>query len=177
VDTRILGALSRAKTRAGYRAWQFFHGLRPALSPAEVAEARARLSSAEWALFLAQEPRDRRHAFDLYRAHLEEGANDAALVAALVHDVGKGRLRAWQRVAFVLLEAGAPPLAQAVEAEHGAEWRRGLWRLREHGRLGAALLRAAGSAPRVVELVERHTDPPPLDDPELTRFIVLDDRF
>ncbi len=167
---------ARAGSRAAYRVYQFVHGLRPALSAGEVAEVRSRLSEPEFALFLASEPRDRRHAMDLYRALLEAGADDEVLTAALVHDVGKGRLRAWQRVVFVAC-GGLPVVGRLIESPDGAEWRRGLSRLRHHARLGAALLVDAGSAPRVVELVGRHTDSPPADDAELARFIALDDRF
>lgn len=167
----------RAIARARYRVFQFTHGLRPFLAPHEVEAARARLSPAEFTLFLHAEARDRRHSFDLFEALRAEGADDASLTAALVHDVGKGPLRTWHRVAFVLLRALAPGLADRVAAERGAEWRQALWRLRHHAALGADLLKVAGSAPRVVELVHRHTDPPAPDDAALARFIALDDRL
>lgn len=138
---------------------------------------RAHLVPAELALFLAAEPRDHRHSVDLFEALRAADATEAELVAALVHDVGKGRLRAWHRVAFVVLGALAPHLGRAIEVDRGASWRRALWRLRHHARLGAALLAAAGSEARVVELVARHTDAPPEDDAVLARFIEFDDRF
>ncbi len=162
--------------RAGYRIRQFTRGLRPTLTPHEVREARARLTDRELALFLGAEARDRRHAFDLFGELLEVDASEAELVAALLHDVGKGPLRAWHRVAFVLLNAVAPVLAQWLERERGTSWQRALWRLRHHARLGAERLEAAGSAPRVVALVRGHTGPPPENDPALTRFIAFDDR-
>ena len=166
--------------RARYRVRQVTRGLRPALGPAEIVEARARLSAAEWALFLAQEPRDRRHAMDLYAALRDERASEAVLIAALLHDVGKGPLRVWQRAAHVVLASAGPALARALGAEAGPEWRRGLWRLHHHARLGAALLVAAGSAPRVVELVAGHRAPGAAAtsaDAELARLIALDDRL
>ena len=63
-------------------------------------------------------------------ARLLAARADAELVAALVHDVGKGRLATCHRIAFVLLNAGAPSLARRLEAERGAGWRQALWRLR-----------------------------------------------
>lgn len=168
----------RARTtlaRARYRAYQFLHGLRPHLSASEVAEVRGRLSAEEFRLFLHAEPRDRRHSMDLYRLLQSEGAGDAALVAALVHDTGKGHLATWHRVAFVILNAAVPRLARRVERE-GEGWRGALWRLRHHARLGASLLETAGSDPRVTEIVRGHTGEPPADDEELARFIVADDR-
>lgn len=167
----------RALARVRYRVYQFTHGLRPFLAPREVEAARARLSPAEFALFLHAEARDRRHSFDLFEALRTEDADEAAQVAALVHDVGKGPLRTWHRVVFVLLRAGAPALLDRLAAEQGASWRQALWRLRDHAALGAALLEAAGSRPRVVELVRRHTEAPPADDPALARFIALDDQL
>ncbi|MFA7248269.1 MAG: HD domain-containing protein [Dehalococcoidia bacterium] len=161
--------------RARYRVRQFTHGLRPFLSPREIEQVRAYLSPAELTLFLAAEARDRRHSVDLFAALVEAGASDAELVAALVHDVGKGPLHTWHRIAFVMLNALAPALARRVESERGARWRQALWRLRHHARLGAERLRAAGSDARVIKLVRGHTGAPPDDDPALSRFVALDD--
>lgn len=163
--------------RARYRVRQFTHGLRPFLSPAEIEAVRPYLSPSERSLFLAAEGRDRRHSFDLFAELQAVGASEAELVAALLHDVGKGRLLTWHRVVFVLLNAVAPRLGRRLEAEHGRGWRRALWRLRHHAALGAALLEVAGSAPRVIELVRGHTAPPPEDDPQLARLIEFDDRL
>ncbi|MGE3855400.1 MAG: HD domain-containing protein [Dehalococcoidia bacterium] len=167
----------RRLARARYRVYQFTHGLRPFLAPHEVEAARAQLTPAEFALFLGAEARDRRHSFDLFEALRARDAGAEELTAALVHDVGKGRLRTWHRVAFVLLDAASPALARRLEAERGASWRQALWRLRHHAVLGAARLEEAGSAPRVVELVRRHTQRPPADDPALARFVALDDQL
>ncbi len=171
-----MGSASRLR-RAAYRVRQFTRGLRPFLAPAEIEAARAHLSAAECALFLAAEGRDRRHSVALFEALRGAGAGEAELVAALLHDVGKGPLRTWHRVAFVILDAALLRLGARLEAERGAPWRRALWRLRHHARLGAALLAAAGSEARVIALVARHTEPPPADDPVLARFIAFDDRL
>ena len=173
--------LARAQNRARYRVRQFTRGVRPFLAPAEIEAARAHLNTTEFALFLGAEARDRRPSVDLFEALRADGggadgASAVELAAALLHDVGKGRLRTWHRVAFVLLNAFAPWLGRGVEAEQGAPWRQALWRLRHHARLGAAILEAAGSDARLVELVRRHTDAPPEDDPALARFIALDDQ-
>ena len=174
---RSVSGLPRGLARARYRVSQFTRGLRPFLDPREIEAARAHLSPSEFALFLNADARDRRHSFALFEALRAQDASPAELAAALVHDVGKGRLRTWHRVAFVLLSAAVPHLARRVEAETGAGWQQALWRLRHHARLGAERLEAAGSAARVVELVRRHTDAPPADDPALARFIALDDQL
>ena len=139
--------------RARYRVYQFTRGLRPHLSAREIGEARARLSPMEFALFLNAQPRDRRHSMDLYALLNRDGASEEMLVAALVHDVGKGQIATWHRIAFVVLG----PLGGLLASREGARWRRVLWRLRAHAEIGAEMLRRAGSSHRVMEIVEAHT--------------------
>ncbi|MCK9496273.1 MAG: HDIG domain-containing protein [Dehalococcoidia bacterium] len=162
----LAGGLARAR----YRVHQFTRGLRPHLAPGEIAEAREVLSEAEFRLFMGAQARDRRHSVDLYRLLLSAGASRPMLVAALVHDVGKGDIATWHRVAFVILG----PLNGVLAAPSGPRWRRALWRLRHHARLGAEMLRRAGSSARVVEIVERHTDAR-VEDAEIEAFIRADD--
>jgi hypothetical protein len=163
---------ARAWRRPLYRARQFFGGFRTVLVPSEVAIAREVLSPRELVLFAGMEPRDRRHSMNvllwLRRASLEAGAPPSRDLeaAALLHDIGKGRLRAFERVAFVILDAVAPWLVDRIGRADGPRWRQGLWRLRHHGRLGATRLAAEGSAPRLVALVETHTERAPSNDPE-----------
>lgn len=173
------GPLAAALTllrRGRYRVHQFTRGLHPHLAPGEVAEVRGLLRPEEFRLFLHAEPRDRRHSLDLYRLLVAEGASPAMLVAALVHDVGKGRLATWHRVAFVVLSGVSPRLVSVIAAESGAGWRRALWRLQHHAALGAQALEAVGADARVVVLVRAHTGPPPDDDAEVARFIAADDQ-
>jgi len=163
-------------SRARYRTRQYAKGLRPRVTPEEAATVRSLLTPVEQALFLAMQRRDQRHSLDLYRALAAEGASKDSLVAALLHDVGKGHLHDWQRVLFVLLEAARPGLGRPLEAATGPDWRTGLWRLRHHARLGAERLAGAGTAPRVVEIVAAHTRRLPVTDAEVARFIEWDSR-
>ncbi len=142
-----------------YRARQLFRGFRTTLRPDEVTAVRATLSEAELLLFLAMDARGRREAVDMMR-WLEKRArpSDELLAAALLHDAGKGALTVRDRVAFVVLEAWSPGLLDRLATERGSRWRRALWTLRHHARLGAQLLVDAGARPRVVELVARHTE-------------------
>jgi hypothetical protein len=160
--------------RAVYRSGQFFRGFRGALSPAEQDAVRARLTEREWLLFAAMQTRDQRHSLDMVRwlqRHTEP--SDDLLAATLLHDVGKGRLVVWDRVAFVLLGV-SPALRRRVVRREGGRFRNALWRLQEHARLGGELLQAHGTRPRVVSLVARHKDTSSGADEELRWLLAAD---
>ena len=129
--------------RAAYRARQFFLGFRSSLTVAEAEQARALLSEPELLLFTEMEARDRRHSFDMVRwlqARMPApGPEPGLLRAALLHDVGKGRLHVFERVLFVVLGAISTPLRDACSREHGPNPGPALWRLRHHALLGAPL--------------------------------------
>ena len=179
---RLPRELRRAGSRLRYRAGQFFRGFRARLSPVEIAVVRSLLNPPELRLFLGMEPRDRRHSYDVLRwLQVTAGSHkpsEQLLKAALLHDVGKGRLRVWDRVAFVLLEHISPRfvdvLGAAQDAPEGLRWRRALWRLRHHAELGARLLGGTNTEPRVIELVAGHTRLDAGGDNELARLIEAD---
>ena len=140
--------------RARHRARQFFGALRPHVDDAERLDAYAVLSEDQRRLFEAMVLRDQQHGIEVFRRVSAAYPDDTALhVAALLHDCGKGHVRVWQRVAFVLLEAAAPPMLDRIAAEHGADWRRAFWRLRHHPRLGADLVAATGAEPDIVRMI------------------------
>jgi len=160
-----------------YRARQFFRGFRTALAAGEIATLRALLTDEERALFLGMLPRDRRHSMDMVRwLRMHGRPRDEVLVAALLHDVGKGDLRVWDRIAFVLLGAADSrrgwTLRSRLSTEHGSRFRNALWRLEHHARLGAD--RLAASKPRVVWLTAHHTDLEPPADPDLALLMAAD---
>ena len=158
--------IRRLLRRAGYRVRQVLWGLRSEIALSDRDAVIALLSPAELGLFDAMEPSDRHHAVRTLRwldrrpavAGRPVAPGRDVRVAALLHDVGKGRLVLWHRVVYVLLGALSRGLLERLcRRGHGA--RGALWRLRHHARLGAVLLSEAGSAPRVVELVARHLTP------------------
>ena len=125
--------------------------------------AREYLSHDLLALFHAQEPRDQRHSANTARWLLERGHDHDhdLLVAALLHDAGKGAQRTRDRIIHVLTEWLPGPLVAAEASRF--EMRRALARSRVHSDLGAALLAGAGASPRVVELTRLHHLPPGRD--------------
>lgn len=140
--------------RAAYRVRQFVGSLRPRVSAEERAEFASLLSAAEQRLFESMTLRDQRHGLDVYCTLRRQGQQDPVLLtAALLHDVGKGRISLWHRVAYVLLRAAAPVLLDRLAAEEGAGWRQALWRCLHHPERGAEMAAAAGSTPEVVRLI------------------------
>ncbi len=81
------------------------------------------------------------------------------VIAALLHDVGKGQQQLWHRVAYVLLSRWSPrALQQLARPSHG--WRAALARLRDHPLLGAAIARSLGYNETVCQLIEKHHSGP-----------------
>ncbi len=141
--------------RALYRSRQVLHALRPRIDEADLALARETLSEYESRLFLAMERRDQRHALEVAR-RLRAGTDDRSiLVAALLHDCGKGSVPVWLRVLNVL----APWLVQALADTVGGGWRGAAYRLRHHAEVGASMAEAAGSSPTTVRLIRGHVVP------------------
>ena len=145
----------RVAVRAVYRSRQFFGALRPRIDAGLRTEALGPLREPERQLFEAMTRRDQQHCLEVYRRLRAQGHDDHDLLtAALLHDVGKGRIALWHRVAYVLLEAGAPGLlARLAAPNEGRGWRQALYRCRHHPKLGAELARRAGSSSAVVALI------------------------
>lgn len=162
-------------SRALYRARQFLSSLHPRIDAAERAQAAALLGQRLAPLFDSMSARDQRHCLEVFRALRAQGCADPdLLVAALLHDVGKGRLdsptvRLWHRVAYVLLDALAPSLL-----DRWARWG-GLGTIHRHAARGADLVAAAGAPPAVVELIRHHEGPTEGADQRLRLLRAADD--
>jgi hypothetical protein len=109
-------------------------------------------------LFERQHPRDIVHSADTARWLLERGHEGRELlIAALLHDVGKGQQRRLDRTAYVILDVGGLTGA-AADGSSRLEIRRALARTRRHSATGADVLLAAGAPAAAVELTRRHHD-------------------
>ncbi len=78
------------------------HALRPRIDATDLAFARSLLTDPERELFDAMERRDQRHAIAVLtkvRVHTED---HDVLIAALLHDCGKGAVPVWLRILKVV---------------------------------------------------------------------------
>ena len=159
-----------------YRTRQFFGSFRPQLQDGERAVAAAFLGDRLWPLFESMNTRDQRHSIDTFRLLKAQGCVDRDLLsAALLHDIGKGRLagarvRLWHRAVYVLLSASAPPLLRLLTNGRG-----GLANLRHHSERGAVVAEALGVGPDAVEMIRRHHEDDPSADERLQMLRAADE--
>mgnify|MGYP001038799302 CR=1 FL=1 len=143
--------------RAAYRIRQFLASLGAGLSRQERQIVAAHLSQEQQRLFYAMTARDQRHCLDVFHALEARGCrDDEVLLAALLHDVGKGPIRLWHRAVYVLLKTAWPRLLARLAQPEGRGWRQAMAALENHAVRGAALAEAAGTPAAVVELIRRH---------------------
>lgn len=143
--------------KAAHLVRRFLRALTARVDPAEREIVAANLTPAQQQLFWAMMVQDQRHSLDVFYTLQRRGCQDRdILLAALLHDVGKGHIRLWQRVVFVLLQSGAPGLLRRLAQPNGTGWRRAMASLKNHGFRGAALAQEAGTSPAVVELIRNH---------------------
>ena len=149
----------RLASRARDRSRQFFGSVRPRVDETLREQAFALLNDGQQQVFSSMTTRDQQHCLDVYSALCEQGHDDGdLLVAALLHDAGKGKIELWHRVAFVLLDAASPKLLDRfAQPGDGENWREALYRCRNHAELGAELAREASSSERVSSLISEHS--------------------
>jgi hypothetical protein len=136
--------------RAVYRTRQVIQALRPRIDAADLSLVRDLLDERQRQLFETMERRDQRHAIEVARRLMSAGAApEDLLVAALLHDCGKGEVPVWLRVAYVL----APRLVAQAACAPASGWRGAAYRLVNHAQIGAEHASEAGVSPRAAALV------------------------
>ncbi|CAN5546893.1 MAG: hypothetical protein H0V47_07755 [Chloroflexia bacterium] len=136
-------------------------------------------NEAQWRLLLRLSAFDRAHHLRVHDTLIAAGHVDADLLrAAALHDAGKaddrGRVRLPHRVLKVFLQATSPWLLGLTGRRDGGWLGHGLFLARHHAQLGAQLAETAGASERCVELIARHEENPPVDDPHLRALIQAD---
>jgi len=137
---------------AKYRLRQALAFFDPRVSAASRELAIRRLNEDEQALFRRQSPADQRHALAVHAAARDAWPEDEALhIAALLHDVGKGRPGIVDRTGLTLTQALAPWLLFRW-LRHPPGSRRGrIARLVQDTANSARLAELAGSRPDAVD--------------------------
>jgi hypothetical protein len=131
--------------------------------------AQARLSPSELTIWDRMSNPDRRHAVAVARAVeraldgvLDDGAGDAVVTAALLHDCGKvvSGLGTLARVGATLVWAALDDDVAGGWLDSPVAIKRRLVEYRRHPELGAVLLAAADADPLVVAWAAEHHLPP-----------------
>lgn len=145
--------------RAGYRARQLLRALEERRTCVDSQFVEAYLGERALGLFATLSPRDQAHSARAAAALWQVGPDDRALIiAALLHDAGKGEQQLWLRGLYVLAAAATPSLLQRL-AQAGPGWRGALFRLLRHAELGAEAARTLGYDEDVCRLIADHHRP------------------
>ncbi len=162
--------------RSLYRSRQFFRSIGASVSDGERREVAGRLSEGEERLFFAMTARDQRHSLDVLHLLIRQGQSDPELLAAaLLHDAGKGQVRIWHRVLYVLLRATSRRLFERLASSEASSWRGALAAIADHARRGAALAKAAGASEGTVRLIRQHEDAGDGPDPRVAILRAADE--
>jgi len=169
-----------------YRTRQFWQALKspPALEDFELIQSI--LTPPQLGLFRQMQASEQAHSLRVLRALITQGETQGdLLVAALLHDVGKSRvrLRLWERVAIVLVKALCPGCVKRWGEGPPANWRRAFVVSARHPDWGAQMAVDAGASPLTAALIRRHQEDWPgaaggsesLEDRLLSTLVAVDD--
>jgi hypothetical protein len=125
------------------------HALWPRIPSSDLDYAMQLMTDAEARLFAAMQRRDQRHAIEVMRRLRAETDHRDLLIAALLHDCGKGDVPVWLRV----LHVAVPRFGRALGRDGHPGWRGAASRLHRHVEISARLVESAGCSELTVRLV------------------------
>lgn len=140
---------------------------------------QAHLNPAEYTLFLRFSHTDQWHSYRVMQTLLDAGHDTPALLtAALLHDVGKTRVRlfVWERVLVVLLGKLLPGRVTSWGTGQPQGWRKPFVIKEQHPLWSAEMAEAAGSHPKALRLIRLHQSTPEPDDKLLQILQWADDQ-
>lgn len=146
-----------------YRTAQFVRSFGARTKLQDLARTWPFLTETQRALFLRLPAADQLHSLRVLDVLVEADESDPDLLAAaLLHDIGKVHrpLRLWERVFVVLAQSFAPDWAASWADEQGGALRSALAVSHNHAQWGAEMLAGTGASQRLIDLVQRHQDPP-----------------
>jgi len=149
---------------ASYRFRQGVRALVAWVRPVNDALAQQHLSPDLYTLYRSMRRAERLHSLRVLQDLTAAGHSDPDLLAAaLLHDVGKTRVRFTlpDKVLVVLVKAFAPALYQRWGQGPPRGWLRPFAVSVQHPAWGADMVATAGGNTRMVELIRRHADPVP----------------
>lgn len=154
-------------------------GFADPLSEVEKQTVAELLPEAAYTLFTSQSDADQQHALRVCRGLQARGhSNPDLLVAALLHDVGKGNKRVpfWTRPAIVLGKRLTPGLLKRLVhypvTKNLPRWQRSLSYAWWHADVGADLAADISLNAEVVAYIRRHHRP---NSPELAELHLVDE--
>jgi hypothetical protein len=165
--------------RGAYRAWQFWQAIWARPLPLEARrEVNEVLNEEQLVLFEEQSDAGQQHGYRVMRTLAQAGHDQNDLmIAALLHDVGKNRVRyTWlDRVKVVLAQRFAPGLSRRWAAGKQEGWTMAFVVKESHPEWGAVALEATGGSALSVSLVRRHQEVllAPCEDNEENRLLAL----
>lgn len=145
-----------------YRVWQFWQimAARP-FSDEALTEVSNILTAPQLVLFQRFDRNDQWHSYRVLKMLQAAGHDDRdLLVAALLHDVGKTKVKlsVWQRSFIVLGYAFSKERVARWGAGAAVGWKRPFVVKAQHPAWGAQMAEGVGTSTQAVSLIRRHQD-------------------